>query len=166
MDTKTKRIMPLQFVSFVIGREVFAMDVMKVQGVERMMEVTTIPGMPQFMEGVINLRESIIPVVDMRKRFGLPQKEYDKETRIIIIELDSPDNSNGQMVVGVIVDQVNEVFQLESRDMGRVPEIGGLGGKIRRNFIRGVAKKDDRLVIVLDVQQIFSEEEEKAMQSV
>jgi len=159
MDTK-KKTMTLQLVSFVLDKEVFAVDVMKVQGVERMMEITGIPGMPDFIEGVINLRENIIPIVDLRRRFGIPEKEYDKETRTMIIELES------EVVVGIIVDQVNEVFQLEPEMMGKVPEIGGMTARIRRNFIQGVAKKEGKLIIVMDIEKIFSEEEEKAMQNV
>lgn len=144
-----------------LAKEVFAVDVMRVQGVERVGEVTSIPGMPQFVEGIINLRESIIPVVDLRKRFHLHAKEYDKETRIIVVELSS------QLVVGMIVDSVKEVMQVEPEKMDRMMEMGCLrGGMVNKKFISGVAKHDGRLVIVLDIEQIFSEEEEAMMKGV
>lgn len=150
-----------QLVSFALAKELFAVDVMRVQGVERVGEVTNIPGMPPFVEGIINLRESIIPVVDLRKRFHLTAKDYDKETRIIVVELSS------QLVVGMIVDSVKEVMQVEPEKMDRMMEMGCMrGGMINKKFISGVAKHDGRLVIVLDIEQIFSEEEEAAMKVV
>lgn len=160
MEQKTRVSDVLQLVSFVLDKEIFAVDVMKVQGVERVMEITSLPGMPDFVEGVINLRESIIPIVDLRKRFALVAKEYGKETRIVLVEL------NIGIVVGMIVDQVNEVFQITHDKMKGVPQLGSLKTKISRNFIKGVAKKDNKLVIFLNVEKIFSEEEEKAMKTV
>lgn len=150
-----------QLVSFILGKEVFAVDVMRVQGVERVGEITSIPGMPAFVEGIINLRESIIPVVDLRKRFFLDARDYGKETRIIVLEL------NTQLVVGMIVDSVKEVMQVEPEKMDKMMEMGCIrGGVVNKKFISGVAKHDGRLVIVLDIEKIFSEEEEEAMKSV
>jgi purine-binding chemotaxis protein CheW len=157
MDAKKKMSHILQLVSFVLEKEIFAVDVLRVQGVERILEITSIPGMPDFVEGVINLREAIIPVVDLRKRFHLRAAEYDKETRIMLVELSSG------IVVGMIVDQVNEVFQTEPDKVGAVPAVGGIGGGLHKNYIRGLVKKDERLIIILDVEKIFSEEEAEAM---
>lgn len=160
MEQKARVPDIMQLVSFVLDKETFAVDVMKVQGVERVREITALPGMPDFVEGVINLRESIIPIVDLRKRFALPQKEYGKETRIVLVELKTG------IVVGMIVDQVNEVFQLSFDAMRSVPQLGSLKTKISRNYIKGVAKKDNSLVIVLNAEKIFSEQEEEAMKNV
>ena len=146
-----------QFVSFTIDRELFAVDVMRVNSVERVKETTTIPGMPDFLEGVFNLRGVIIPVVDLRKRFGMPQKEHTKETRIILVELD-----NG-LIVGMIVDSVKEVFQIEPENIGGVPRIGKAG--MDNKFIRGVARKHDSLIIILDADKIFSEVEAEDLKS-
>ncbi len=160
MEQNTRVSDILQLVSFVLDKEIFAVNVMKVQGVERVGEITSLPGMPDFVEGVINLRESIIPIVDLRKRFGLTAKEYGKETRIVLVEL------NIGIVVGMIVDQVHEVFRITHDKMKSVPQLGNLKTSINRNFIRGVAKKDNKLIIFLNVEKIFSVDEEKALKSV
>ncbi|MFC1474608.1 chemotaxis protein CheW [bacterium] len=159
--TKSKKLSTdLQLVSFFLDKEIFAVDVMKVQSVERIMEITGIPGLPDFVEGVINLRESIIPIVDLRKKFSLPPKDYGKETRTIIMELAS------SVVVGMIVDKVNEVFQIRQELLGSVPSIAGIRGNVPNDYINGVAKYDGKLIIVLDAGRIFSEEEEEAMKNV
>jgi len=159
--SKGKRLSTdLQLVSFLLDKEVFAVDVMKVQSVERVVEITGIPGLPDFVEGVINLRESIIPIVDLRKKFSLPAKNFDKETRMIVIELAS------SVVVGMIVDKVNEVFQIGQELLGSVPSIKGIRGKVPNDYINGVAKFDGKLIIVLNAERIFSEEEAEAIKNV
>lgn len=140
----------LQYVSFALGKETFALDVMKIRGVERISEITVIPKCPDFVEGVINLRGEIIPIVDMHKRFGMPEVEKGKEARVVLVEM-------RDIVVGLIVDKVFEVFQLELDKIGNMPTLGH--SKIGRQFIKGVAEVKDRLVIVLEVESLFTEEE-------
>lgn len=159
MDTtekKTQKI--LQLVSFILNNEPYAVDVMKVRGIERMMDITSVPGMPEFLEGVVNIRDTIIPVIDLSNRFGLPSKPHDKETRIVLIEI-----RNG-LLVGMVVDSVREVFQIDTGSIGGVPRIGK--PRMDTRFILGVAKKESAgkgtdLIIILDPEMIFSEDETK-----
>lgn len=146
-----------QFVSFLLKKEIFAVDVMKIRGVERMLSITSIPTMPDFLEGVINLRGTIIPIVDLRKRFKLGSKEPDKETRIILTELETG------LVVGMIVDAVKEVFQVDSAEIGDVPKIGA--PNMDQRFIKGVTNKKGTLVILLDAERILTESETEGLKS-
>ncbi len=148
----------LQLVSFVIDKETFAIDVMKVKGVERIIETTAIPGMPDFLEGVINLRESIIPIINLRKKFSMPAKPHDKDTRIMLIEL------GNNLVVGMIVDAVGEVFPIEANSLGAIPHL--VLSKMDTRYIRGVARKDNRLIIVLNLEKIFSDEEAEGIKAI
>jgi purine-binding chemotaxis protein CheW len=157
-DTIKKTLNVLQFVSFTLEKEIFAVDVMKVCGVERIMDMTAIPGMPDFIDGVINLRNirnlksnTIVPVVDLRKRFGLPPRDRDKESRIILIELDT------KLVIGITVDSVEEVFQIDQNMLDNVPQIGRQ--KLDNRYIKGVTQKGDRLIIIMDIEKVFSEDE-------
>lgn len=140
----------LQLVSFLLGKETYAIDVMRIQGVERVPEITTIPRFPDFVEGVINLRGEIIPIVDLRKRFGMPGKEHDKETRIALVEL-------RDMTIGLIVDRVYEVFTLDSGAVGQIPRLSR--ASVDRRFVLGVAEIREKLTIILDIEKIFTEEE-------
>ena len=154
MGKKTASTAINQYVSFALGKEVFAIDVMKIKGVERLSEITAIPKYPDFIEGVINLRNEIIPIVDLRKRFGMAAAEPTKETRIVLVELDS-------FSVGLIVDRVFEVFQLLDNEIGHMPQISR--STVGSQFIKGVAEVRDRLIILLDLNSIFSEEEAQTL---
>ena len=140
----------LQLLSYLLGNEIYAIDVMKIRGVERMTEITAVPNFPGFVEGIINLRGEIIPIIDLGIRFGIPKKEHDKETRIILMELQD-------MIVGLIVDKVFEVFQIDRSEVGQMPRIGA--SSIENQFIKGVVEVKDKLVIILDMDRIFSDEE-------
>lgn len=150
MDGKVEKNTYLQYVSFSLGSEIFAVDVMKIKGVERVIEITSIPQSADFLQGIIHLREEIIPVVDMRLKFGLPKNDFTKETRIILIEL-------GKMVIGVIVDRVYEVFQIKEDEIGQMPNIGIKVSS--RELVRGVAKIGNKLIIIIDIDKIFTEDE-------
>jgi len=154
MGKKTASTAINQYVSFALGKEVFALDVMKIKGVERLSEITAIPKYPDFIEGVINLRNEIIPIVDLRKRFGMAPAEPTKETRIVLVELDS-------FSVGLIVDRVFEVFQLLDNEIGHMPQISR--STVANQFIKGVAEVRDKLIILLDLNSIFSEEEAQTL---
>lgn len=142
--------MILQYVSFSLGKEMFAIDVMRIRGVERIVEITSIPQCPDFIEGMIHLREEIIPIVDMRSKFGMTKEEYGKETRIILIEIE-------KIIVGLVVDRVFEVFQIDESEIGHLPHIGP--SMETRKYMRGVVKVKNKLIIVIDIDKIFSERE-------
>lgn len=145
-----------QYVVFEINTEFFAIDVMKVRGVERMTEITEIPDMPDMVEGVAHLRGAVIPVVDLVKKF-FPRlhghNSHDKETRIILVELSS------RNIVGMIVRQVHEVIQIDSETLGDIPRLATGAARIHQNYIKGVTRRDGRLIIVLDVEKIFTYDE-------
>ncbi len=135
----------LQLVSFNIGSEEFGVDILKVQEINRMVEITKVPQAPHYVEGVINLRGKVIPIVDLRKRFDLELKEHDKNTRIVVVDIEGN-------VMGMIVDAVSEVLRLPASTIEPPPEI--VTG-INSDYIKGVAKLDDRLLIFLDLSKVI-----------
>jgi len=137
----------LQLVSFNIGDEEFGVDILSVQEINRMMDVTRVPNAPDYVEGVVNLRGKVIPVIDLRRRFGMERKPHDKNTRIIVVEL-------AGKVVGFVVDAVREVLRIP-RSVTEPPP--ALGGSLKEHYITAVGKLDDRLLILLDLEKILSE---------
>ncbi len=137
----------LQLVSFKIANEEFGVDILNVQEINRMVKITQVPNSPYFVEGVINLRGRVIPVIDLRKKLGIPKKEYDKDTRIIVIELVGK-------TTGFLVDSVSEVLRIPKNITEAPPEIvAGINSK----YITAVAKLEDRLLILLDLNQVLIE---------
>ncbi|MDD3732095.1 MAG: chemotaxis protein CheW [candidate division Zixibacteria bacterium] len=139
----------LQLVSFNIGSEEFGVDILKVQEINRMVEITKVPQAPRYVEGVINLRGKVIPIIDLRKRFNLEMKEHDKNTRIVVVDI------NGN-IMGMIVDAVSEVLRLPADTIEPPPE---LVTGINSDYIKGVAKLEDRLLIFLDLSKVVDVEE-------
>ncbi|NLY41770.1 MAG: purine-binding chemotaxis protein CheW [Desulfovibrionales bacterium] len=143
----------LQLVTFSIGDEEFGVEILKVQEIIRMLEITKVPKAPAFVEGVINLRGKVIPILDLRKRFGLSARNHDKNTRIIVIEINS-------MIVGFIVDSVSEVLRLPASTVEPPPPVvAGLDS----DYISGVGKLEDRLLIMLDLNRLLSNEEREKL---
>ena len=141
-DNKQDRIDDLvQLVSFRLGQEEFGIDILKVQEINRMVEITKVPQAPSYCEGVINLRGKVILVIDLRKKFEMEVREWDKDTRIIVCDV-------GGNQVGMIVDSVDEVLRIPSSTIEPVPTIVTAVGT---DYIRGVAKIDERLLIFLDI---------------
>lgn len=138
-------------VTFKIGEEEFGVDLLTVQTIIRMAEPTKVPKAPDFVEGVINLRGSIIPVIDFRKRFNLPKKEAEKDTRIIVTEIE-------QKVIGFIVDSVSEVLRIPTSSIDPPPPI--IAG-IDSEYISGVGKLEDRLLILINLDKLLSDTEKK-----
>ena len=139
----------IQLVTFSIGEEEFGVDILKVQEIIRTMEITKVPRAPEFVEGVINLRGKVIPIVDLRKRFGLETRDHDKHTRIIVIEIN-------QMIVGFVVDSVSEVLRIPANTVEPPPPV--VSG-LESEYISGVGKLQDRLLILLDLDRLLSNEE-------
>ncbi len=139
----------LQLVSFRVGDEEFGVDILQVHEINRMSDITRVPKAPDFVEGVINLRGKIIPIIDLRKRFGMPTVERDKNTRIIVVDI------NGQ-TIGFIVDSVSEVIRLPKENIDDAPD---LVTGIDAEYIRGVGKMDNKLLILLDLDKILSKQE-------
>lgn len=148
MDESENQI--IQLVSFKLGKEEFGVDILKVQEINRMLEITEMPNAPDFVEGIINLRDRIIPVIDLKKRLHMQTKAQDNSTRIIVVEL------NGK-TVGFIVDEVSEVLRIESSITEPPPDM--VAG-IDSDYITSVAKLNDGLLILLDLNKILSFEAE------
>lgn len=139
----------LQLVTFSIGEEEFGVDILKVQEIIRTMEITKVPRAPEFVEGVINLRGKVIPIIDLRRRFGLDFKDHDKDTRIIVIEINN-------IVVGFVVDAVSEVLRIPTNTVEPPPPV--VAG-VDSDYISGVGKLQDRLLILLDLDKLLSSED-------
>ena len=147
----------LQLVTFKLGNEEFGVDILKVQEINRMMDITRIPNAPPFIEGVINLRGKIIPIVDLRKKLGFNNENgfSEKTTRIIVVELDG-------LVLGFIVDSVSEVLRIPENTIEPPPSI--VGG-VESDYIEGVGKLDNRLLILLELKKLFSATDRKDMEN-
>ena len=148
-----------QYLTFILDGELFAIDISGVREVLDFTKVTRVPCMPDFMMGVINLRGSVVPVIDMKKKFGMSPVEKTVNTCIIIIEI-YLDGEN--IILGVLADSVQEVFELGEKDINEPPKIGtGFNGE----FMKGMGKKGDDFVIILDINRIFSAGELTAIKS-
>ncbi|MDX9911292.1 MAG: chemotaxis protein CheW [Phycisphaerales bacterium] len=150
---KTSGTDQLQLVTFEVGGEEFAVDILSVQEINRMMEITRVPQSPPDVEGVINLRGKIIPVLDLRKRFSMAVGDKSDHNRIVVVEVSG-------RVLGFIVDRVHEVLRISSEIVEPAPP---MICSIDSDFIAGVGKLADRLIILLDLPRLFSE---KALASV
>lgn len=142
-----------QYLSFKLDEEIYAMDIHTVREVLDFTQITKVPRMPDFMRGVINLRGGVVPVVDLRLKFGLPETAPDKETCIVIIEvvLDGEET-----ILGLLVDSVQEVMSLEPDQIDPPPRIGT---RLKTEFIKGMGKKEDEFIIILETMKVFSAEE-------
>ena len=146
----------VQLVTFKLGNEEFALDILKVQEINRIVEITKVPKAPDFVEGVINLRGRVIPIVDIRKKFHLNIREATKETRIIVVNIMNK-------TIGLIVDSVSEVLRINSSTIQPPPPlIAGLDS----DYIKGVGKLDERLIILLDIDKIFTTGEHKLIEGI
>jgi purine-binding chemotaxis protein CheW len=153
IENKSESSDILQLVSFKIGDEEYGIDILNVQEINKMAQITKVPNAPEFVEGVINLRGRVIPVIDLRARLGLEKKEFDKDTRIIVAELN-------KSTVGFIVDAVSEVLRIPVSITENPPE---LVTGINSEFIKSVGKLEDRLLILIDLNKILSATEKEKM---
>lgn len=146
-----------QYVVFSIADEDYCMEILKVQEIIRSMPITWLPHRPPSVEGVINLRGEIIPVINLRVKFGLEKNAYTKFTRILIGQI-------GERLVGMIVDGVSEVVTIGDNVVESAP--GSDSGRRRTEYIRGVARVEERVIILLDVARILAEEEVVAISDI
>ncbi len=143
----------LQLVTFNLGNEEYAVDILKVQEINRMKEITRVPNSPGYVEGVINLRGKVIPVVSLRTRFGLMEKESDEQSRIMIMDIQG-------ITMGLVVDSVSEVLRIP---MSTVEPTPPMASNISTEFIKGIAKLEERLIILLDMDRLLGKSDETAM---
>jgi purine-binding chemotaxis protein CheW len=145
----------VKVVSFHLGSEEYGVDIAQVQEIIRMVEITHVPRAPHFMEGVINLRGQLIPIIDLRTRFAMPRAETTKSTRIVVTEI-------GSKRVGIVVDSVSEVLNIPLEQVEDAPDmIAGVGTE----YIQGVGKVGDRLIILLDLTMVITGDEKAQLES-
>jgi purine-binding chemotaxis protein CheW len=142
-----------QYLTFKLDSEIFALDISQVREVLDYTTTTKVPRTPDFMRGVINLRGSVVPVVDMRLKFGMPPTEKTVNTCVIIVEINV---DNERIVLGALADSVQEVLDLEPGSIEPAPRIGT---RLRTDFIKGMGKRADQFIIILDIEKVFSADE-------
>ena len=131
---------------FVLGAEEYGVDILKVQEIRGYEKVTPIPAAPSYLKGVVNLRGIIVPVIDLRVKFGMADPKYDAFTVVVILRL-------AQRVIGVVVDGVSDVIALTSKEVKDAPQLGTL---VDASFIAGLATQSDRMVLLLDIEKLLS----------
>jgi purine-binding chemotaxis protein CheW len=150
---ETNNIETNQYLTFKLEDEVFGLAIGKVREVLDFTTITKVPRTPEYMRGVINLRGSVVPVVDLHLKFGLAQTEKTVNTCIIIVEI----SMEGEItVLGALADSVQEVVELEPEQIEPAPKIGT---KLNTEFIKGMGKREDQFIILLDIDKVFSNEE-------
>jgi purine-binding chemotaxis protein CheW len=142
-----------KYLTFTLKDEDFGISILRVKEIIGMMGITPVPRVPEFVKGVINLRGKVIPVVDLRLKFGLPEAEYDERTCIIVVEVSA---DNGITHMGIIVDAVNDVANIKSEDVEEAPSFGV---SLDTTFIQGLAKTEDGVKILLDIDKVLSPQE-------
>jgi len=144
----------IQLVSFNLDREEYGVYVLKVREIIRMSNVTRVPNTPYYVEGVINLRGKVIPIISLRKKFSLSDKEHDKQTRIIVMDVDGE-------LMGFIVDAVSEVIRVAAGEIQPPPAV--VNGGVEQEYLSGVINRADRLLVLLDLEQVFSQSEKESL---
>jgi purine-binding chemotaxis protein CheW len=142
-----------QYLTFKLGEEIFALEVAKVREILDFSTVTKVPNTPDFMRGVINLRGSVVPVVDLRLKFGMNKTEKTVNTCIIVVEV----TLGGETaVLGALSDSVQEVFDLDPDQIEPAPRIGT---RLKTDFLRGMGKRNNNFVMILDIDRVFTQDE-------
>ena len=144
----------IQLVSFNLDQEEYGVYVLKVREIIRMSNVTRVPNTPYYVEGVINLRGKVIPIISLRKKFALPEMENDKQTRIIVMDVDGE-------LMGFIVDAVSEVIRISSGEIQPPPAV--VNGGMEQEYLSGVINRADRLLVLLELERVFSKEERDSL---
>ena len=144
----------MQLVSFDVGGEQYGLEILRVQEIIRIQQLTRVPNSPHFVDGVINLRGKMIPVIALRKKFGLEERPYDKQTRIVVVEVKNN-------ILGFIVDSVSEVLRVPGNVIEPPPRLG----RVDPEYVSGVGKLRDRLLILLDVERLMFDADKKRVPS-
>jgi purine-binding chemotaxis protein CheW len=144
-----KEVTEGKFLTFVLGNEEYGIEILRVREIMGLLDITTVPQTPDYMKGVINLRGKVIPVIDLRLKFSMPEEEHTKETCVIVAEVNNTS-------IGIIVDSVSEVLDIKS---GEIEETPSFGQGIDTDFIMGMGKTKEKIIILLDIERVLSSEE-------
>jgi len=139
-----------QLLTFILGGEEYGVDILNVQEIRSWEQATSIPNTPDYVLGVINLRGLIVPIIDLRNRFDMERAEYGPLTVIVIVKLTG--KSKSSRTVGMVVDEVSDVYNISNDDVGELPDIGG---DVGTEFIKGVASVKEKMVIILDIDLLI-----------
>ncbi len=142
-----------KYLTFVLNEEEYGIGILKIKEIIGMMPITTVPQTPEFVKGVINLRGKVIPIVDLRARFGMDTIDYTERTCIIVVEIEGP---AGMMMIGIVVDAVSEVLNIKGDDIEDTPTFGT---KLNTDYILGMAKMEGGVKILLDIDRVLSSTE-------
>jgi purine-binding chemotaxis protein CheW len=142
-----------KYLTFTLAEEEYGIGILKIKEIIGMLPITSVPQTPDFVKGVINLRGKVIPVMDLRLRFGMPSIEYSDRTCIIVVEIDG---QAGTILVGIVVDAVSEVLNIKGDDIEKTPTFGT---KLNTDYILGMAKMEGGVKILLDIDQVLSSDE-------
>ncbi len=142
-----------KYLTFVLNEEEYGIGILKIKEIIGMMPITTVPQTPEFVKGVINLRGKVIPIVDLRARFGMDTIDYTERTCIIVVEIEGP---AGMMMIGIVVDAVSEVLNIKGDDIEDTPTFGT---KLNTDYILGMAKMEGGVKILLDIDRVLTGDE-------
>jgi purine-binding chemotaxis protein CheW len=154
---KSKEERAGKYLAFHLGNEEFGIQVLKVREIMGLQEITAVPHTPSYTKGVINLRGKVIPVIDLRRKFGMPEAEYTQRTCIIVTEVEG---EAGSLLIGAIVDGVNEVLNLVAGDIEDTPDFGG---EVNTTGLLGMAKVKGKVKILLDIDQVMTHQDLRAL---
>lgn len=141
------------YLTFTLDEELFAVDVAKVREVLDYTVITKVPRTPEYMRGVINLRGSVVPVIDLRLKFGMSKTENKIDTCVIVLEIEMEEET---IVLGALADSVQEVFELEPEQIDPAPRFGT---RFKTDFLKGMGKKDEKFIMILEIDKVFSSED-------
>ena len=149
-----------KFLTFELGGEIYGLEILKVQEIIGIMDVTRLPKTPDYMRGIINLRGKVIPVMDLRRKFELDHKDDNNRTCIIVVQVVSDDNT---ITMGILVDEVSEVLDIEQNQISDTPS---LGSEIETDFILGIGKVEEKVVMLLDIDTVLTTKEIKMVKKI
>ncbi len=143
-----------KYLSFVLGREEYGLEILRVQEINGLMDITRVPRSPDYVKGVINLRGRVIPIINLRKKFSMPMVDDTERTCIIMVQVNY---NESQITMGIVVDEVSEVLNITDDQIEPSPSFGG--GMEQADFITGMGKLEDKVVILLDLDSVLNGEE-------
>lgn len=149
-----------KYLTFTLDNEEYGIGILKIKEIIGMMPITGVPKTPDFVKGVINLRGKVIPVVDLRLKFGMASMEYNERTCIIVVEIET---ASGMILMGIVVDSVSEVLNIKANDIENTPTFGT---KLDTDYILGMAKMDGGVKILLDIDRVLGTEEIQMLEKV